>query len=135
MSAVITGQLVINGHDYTRYVRAKTGISWSRENTNDEDAGRDAGGTMHTNVTGHQRKLDIKMTSMPFSVAQQLEKDLQGNDDGVKVFYPDIHDGMCTRLFYNTSVTGALTSFTPDGIIVNDVSFTLVSVKEETIDD
>lgn len=133
MSAGISGQLVINGHDYTRYVLAKTGLIWSRENTNDEDAGRDASGTMHTNVTSHQRRLDVKMGVMPFSMVQQLERDLQSGDDGVKVRYPDIHDGMCTRLFYNTSIKSALTQFTEDGITVSDVSFTLVSVKEDII--
>ena len=46
----ITAKFTINGHDYTRYVKAKTGLSWSRENTNDEDAGRDTSEYMHTNV-------------------------------------------------------------------------------------
>ena len=27
--------LVINGHDYTAYIKQKTGFKWSRENTND----------------------------------------------------------------------------------------------------
>ena len=130
----VTAQFVINGHDYTRYIKAKTGITWTRENTNDEDAGRTVDGTMHPNVTSHQRKLEIKMTAMPFSVARQLEQDLQGHDDGVKVFYPDIHDGMCTRLFYNTSVKSAVSQFTPDGIIVNNLSFTLISVMEDIIE-
>lgn len=134
MLPVMTGQFVINGHDYTRYIKAKTGITWTRENTNEENAGRDAAGIMHTNVTGHQRRLDIRMTAMPFSVAKQLERDLQGNDDGVKVFYPDIHDGLCTRLFYNTSVKSAMSHFTPEGIIVNDLSFTLISVMEDIIE-
>ena len=135
MSATITGELVINGHNYTPYVRAKTGIQWSRENTNDENAGRDVGGTMHTNVTSHQRTLKIKMNSMPFSVAMQLEQDLQSNDGGVKVRYPDLLDGMCTRLFYNTSTESAIARFTQDGIMVDDLTFTLISVKEDVIDD
>lgn len=129
----IKGVFVINGHDYAPYVKAKTGLTWSRENTNDEDAGRDAGGYMHTNVTSHQRTLEVKMNAMPFETAQQLEQDLQGNDDGVQVKYPDLKDGICTRLFYNTSIKSAMESFTEDGIIVNDISFTLVSVKEGTV--
>ena len=134
MTPVLSGQLVINGHDYTRYVKAKNGFLWMRENTNDEDAGRTVDSIMHPNVTSHQRRLDIKMTAMPFSVAKQLEQDLQGHDNGVKVFYPDIHDGLCTRLFYNTSVKSALSHFTPEGIIVNDLSFTLISVMEDIIE-
>ena len=40
------GVFKINGHDYAPYVKAKTGLGWARENTNDEDAGRDAGDVM-----------------------------------------------------------------------------------------
>ncbi len=127
------GQFCINGHNYAPYVKQKTGLSWSRENTNDEDAGRDDGEVMHTNVTSHQRKLSVKMGPMPFDTAQQLEADLQGNDDGVQVTYPDLYDGLCTRLFYNTSIEAAMEQFTPNGIVVDNISFTLISVKEATV--
>lgn len=123
----------INGHDYAPYILHKTGIMYSRENTNAEDAGRDTSETMHTLVTSHQRKLTITMGRMPFAIAQQLEKDLQGHDDGVKVKYPDLKDGMCTRLFYNTSIEAAEEEFTDDDIIVNNIKFSLISVKEATV--
>lgn len=129
----IAEKIVINGHDYTEYVKAKTGFSWSRENTNDEDAGRDSGEYMHTNVTSHQRKLAFTLGPMPFSIARQLESDLQGNDDGVRVQYPDLCDGMCTRLFYNTSITAAMEQFTEDGVLCDNVKFTLISVQEATV--
>ena len=90
---------------------------------------------MHTNVTSHQRKLEVKLISVPFVIAQQLEQDLQGNDEGVLVTYPDIHDGLCTRLFYNTSVKAYLADFSDNGIIINDLSFSLISVKEAVIDE
>ncbi len=124
---------MINGHDYAPYVKAKAGLAFSRENTNDENAGRDEGEVMHTNVTSHQRKLAVKMGPMPFSVGQQLEADLQGNDEGVQVQYPDLYDGICTRLFYNTSIDAAMESFTDNGILLDNVSFTLISVKEATV--
>ena len=89
----VWAKLVIGSHDYTQYVKAKTGLSWERENTNDEDAGRDVSEEMHTNVTSHQRKLSVTLGPMPFSVAQQLESDLQGGDDGIQVQYPDLKDG------------------------------------------
>ena len=131
--SIVQGVFVINGHDYAPYVKAKTGLAFSRENTNDENAGRDEGEVMHTNVTSHQRKLAVKMGPMPFSVGQQLEADLQGNDEGVQVQYPDLYDGICTRLFYNTSVDAAMESFTDNGILLDNVSFTLISVKEATV--
>lgn len=126
------GVFEINGHDYTHYVKAKTGLSWARENTNDKDAGRDEDDVMHTNVRSHQRKLTIKLGPMPFDVAMQLEQDLEGGDDGVSVTYPDLKDGLCTRLFYNTSITAAEEQFREDGIMIDNVNFTLISVKEAT---
>lgn len=129
----VKGVFKINEHDYAPYVKAKTGISWARENTNDEDAGRDAGNVMHTNVTSHQRKLTLKLGPMPFEIAQQLESDLQSGDGGVRVQYPDLRDGICTRLFYNTSITAAIERFTDEGIKLDDVCFTLISVQEGTV--
>lgn len=129
----VMGVFEINGHDYAPYVKAKTGISWGRDNTNDEDAGRDAGNIMHPNVTSHQRKLTLKLGPMPFEIAQQLEADLQDGDEGVRVRYPDLLDGICTRLFYNTSITAAIERFTDEGIKLDDISFTLISVQEETV--
>ena len=127
------GVFRINGYDYAPYVKAKTGISWTRENTNDKDAGRDAGNVMHPGVTSHQRKLDIKLGPMPFQVAQRLEADLQSHDDGIEVTYPDLLEGIVTRLFYNTSIKSAIERFTEDGIMIDDVSFTLISVREEAV--
>ncbi len=128
-----SGIFILNGHDYTPYIKHKTGISYQRENTNDADAGRDESETMHTNVTSHQRKLDIKLNEVPYVLAMQLEHDLQDNNDGILVTYPDLYDGICTRLFYNTSIKCAYYEFHPtDGIKVNDLGFTLISVKEGT---
>lgn len=73
------------------------------------------------------------MGPMPFEKAQQLEQDLQGNDDGVKVKYPDIKDGMCTRLFYNTSINAAIEQFTDDDIVIDDIAFSLITVKEDKV--
>lgn len=129
----MTPAFTINGHDYSKYLLQKTGLSWTRENTNDEDAGRDTSEKMHTLVTSHQRSLSVTMGNMPFEIAQQLEEDLEGNDDGVKVKYPDIMDGMCTRLFYNTSIEAAIEEFKDDTIIVNNIKFNLISVKEATV--
>jgi len=129
----IQGVFRINGRDYSHYVKQKTGLQWSRDNTNDKDAGRDTSQTMHPGVTSHQRKLDVKLGPMPFSVAQQLEADLESHDNGIRVTYPDLKDGICTRLFYNTSIKSAIERFTEDGVMIDDVTFTLVTVKEATV--
>lgn len=123
----------INNHDYAKYLKHKTGLTWQRDNTNDEEAGRDLSATMHPMVTSHQRTLSVKMGPMPFSVAQQLEQDLEGGDEGVVVQYPDIKNGICKRLFYNTSISSAIEQFNEDGIEVDNVSFKLISIKEATV--
>lgn len=130
MASAIQGVFKINGHDYTPYVKQKTGFGWARENTNDKDAGRDEAEYMHTNVTSHQRKLTMKLGPMPFEIGMQLEADLQGHDSGVSVQYPDLKDGLCTRRFYNTSITAAEEQFREDGIVLDNVNFTLISVSE-----
>lgn len=129
----IMGVFTIAGRDYAPYLKQKTGLSWSRENTNDKDAGRDAGQTMHPGVTSHQRKLDVKMGPMPFETAMQLEADLEAGDNGILVRYPDVKDGICTRLFYNTAIKSAVTRFDSDGVKLDDITFTLVSIKEATV--
>lgn len=122
----------INNHDYAKYLKHKTGLTWQRDNTNDEDAGRDTAATMHPMVTSHQRTLTVKMGDMPFTVARQLERDLEDGDEGVTVEYPDILDGICKRKFYNTSISSAITQFEEDDIILDNVSFKLISIKEAT---
>lgn len=129
----MVGVFKINGRDYSKYIKQKTGLGWGRDNTNDSDAGRDLAETMHTMVTSHQRTLSLKMGPRPFEVAMQLEADLEAGDDGVEVEYPDLKDGICKRLFYNTSIDAAMEQFTEDGIQVDDIAFTLISVKEATL--
>ena len=130
----MNGVFIINGHDYTQYVKHKTGFGFSRDNTNDEDAGRDKSETMDPMVTSHQRSLAIKLGPMPFEIAQQLEHDLEDGDSGVRVTYPDLKDGICTRLFYNTSIDAAMEQFGPYGIVVDDINFTLITIKEEVVE-
>lgn len=124
----IQGCFVVNGHDYTRYVKQKTGFQWGRENTNDKDAGRDDGETMHPNTTSHQRKLTMKLGPMPFEVGMMLETDLES--DIVSVRFPDLKYGVTTRLFYNTSISAAEEQFTDDGITLDNVTFTLITINE-----
>ncbi len=129
----VQGIFLINGRDYAPYVKMKTGLSWTRENTNDEDAGRDAGQTMHPGVTSHQRKLDVKLGPMPFAIAQRLEADLENHDNGIKVTYPDLMDGIVTRLFYNTSIQSAIIRFGEDDIMIDDIQFSLITIKEDPV--
>ena len=134
MAEEYMGVLVINDIDYTEYVKGKTGFGISRENTNAENAGRDQNEVMHPMVTSHQRKLEIKLGPMPYEKVLQLETDLEDHDDGVLVTYPDLKDGICTRRFYNTSIAAAYEYFTEEGIKVDNINFTLISVKEDVVE-
>ena len=123
----------INNHDYTQYLKIK-GLQWSRENTNSENAGRDLSDTMHPMVLSHQRKLDVTMGPMDFSVATQLETDLEGGDNGVTVQYPDPMDGLTTkRSFYNTSISSSMLRFEDGNVVMDNVKFSLISIKEATV--
>ena len=124
---------IINGHDYTQYLKER-GLQWTRENTNAEGAGRDTADVMHPMVTSRQRVLDVTMGPMSFSVASQLEADLEGNPNGVRVQYPDVMDGLSVlRLFYNTSVQSSMLRFEDGNVVLDNVKFTLISIKEETV--
>lgn len=126
---MVRGCFVINGHDYTPYVKQKTGFGWSRQNTNDKDAGRDEGETMHPNVTSHQRTLTMKLGPMPFEIGMQLENDLE--NETVLVRFPDLKYGITTRAFYNTSISAAEEQFREDGSIdLDNVTFTLITINE-----
>lgn len=127
------GVFKIGGVDYAPYLLHKTGLGWQRDNTNDEDAGRDKSQKMHTDVTSHQRKLSIKLGHMPFNVCMRLEADLEAGDAGIEVTYPDLKDGIVTRLFYNTSIKAAIVRFDPDDVYVDNITFDLISVEEGTV--
>ena len=63
----VQGTFQINGHDYTQYVKQKTGFGWARENTSDSDAGRDEDDTMHlcllTLLCNLKKTLKAEMTA------------------------------------------------------------------------
>lgn len=124
---------LINGVNYTQYLKQR-GLQWTRENTNAEGAGRDVSETMHPMVTSHQRTLEVTMGPMDFSVAAQLEAQLEAGNNGIRVTYPDLKDGLrTTRLFYNTSIESSMLRFEDGNVVLDNVKFTLVSIKEATV--
>lgn len=127
------GVFKINGHDYAPYVKAKTGLGWARENTNDEDAGRDAGDVMHPNVKSHQRKLTLKLGPSRLKRRSSLKPTCKAVTMAYRCNTPTFWTGYAPALFYNTSITAAIERFTDEGIKLDDISFTLISVKEATV--
>lgn len=88
--------LVINGHDYTRYIE-DDGYSWSRDDLDSEKTVRVKTGNMRRDKITEKRNLTYKMLPMPEELAAQLDTDLHESEFSVQ--YHDLH-GQQTRKFY-----------------------------------
>ena len=96
--------LVINGHDYSRFVKRK-GMSWSRNDLDSEQTTRLKNGTMRRHKITTKRKISYGMTNMSRAELAQLDDDLSRNTASVK--YLDLH-GAQTRTFYCSSFSAEL---------------------------
>lgn len=97
--------LVINGHDYTKYVKAK-GYGWSREDLDSEKTKRPKSGTLRRDKITTKRKLSYTLLNAPHKVLEQLDDDL--NQASYTATYLDLH-GKMTRRFYSSSFSAILT--------------------------
>ena len=88
--------LVINGHDYTRWVE-DDGYDWSRDDLDSEKTVRVKTGNMRRDKITEKRNLTYKMLPMPEELAAQLDTDLHAAQFSVR--YHDLH-GDQTREFY-----------------------------------
>ena len=88
--------LVINGHDYTRWVTAD-GYDWSRDDLDSEKTVRVKTGNMRRDKVTEKRNLTYQMRPMPEELAAQLDTDLHAAQFSVR--YHDLH-GDQTRQFY-----------------------------------
>lgn len=88
--------LVINGHDYTRYV-SDDGYDWSRDDLDSEQTKRVRSGNMRRKKITEKRNLGFKMLTMPEAIAAQLDTDL--HLETFNATYHDLH-GDQTRKFY-----------------------------------
>lgn len=93
--------LVINGHDYSRYIKAK-GYSWTREDLDSEKTRRVKSGTLRRDKITSKRTVSYSMLDMPQPLAARLDDDLSG--ETFSVTYLDLH-GKMTKTFYCSSFT------------------------------
>lgn len=96
--------LVINGHDYTRFVESK-GVGWSREDLDSENTVRTKDGLMRRDKIGQKRKLSYKVMHMTQEQLAQLDDDL--SNTFFDATYTDLH-GVQTRTFYCSSFSATL---------------------------
>lgn len=104
--------LVINGHDYSKYVESK-GFGWSRNDLDSEKTTRTKDGNLRRDKIGTKRKLSYNMMNMKRELLAQLDDDLSEKTFSAK--YSDLH-GVQTRTFYCSSFNATMDSaYTDDG--------------------
>ncbi len=114
--------LIINGHDYTRYV-ADSGFSWSRDDVDSEKTVRVKSGLLRRDKITEKRNLKYTMLPMPEALAAQLDEDLSAPQFSVQ--YHDMH-GEQRRSFYCSQFSGGLRQIMDEGNLVWDgISFNL----------
>lgn len=117
--------LVINGHDYTRYVQIG-GYDWSREDLDSEKTVRVRDGTLRRDKIGTKRKIGFKMMPMPRDLLAQLDDDL--SLPTFSATYLDLH-GQQTRTFYCSSLPANLTMIYQNGNeLWKGASFNIIEV-------
>ena len=114
--------LVINGHDYTRWIE-DDGYTWSRDDIDSEKTVRVKTGEMRRDKITEKRNLTFKMLPMPEALAAQLDTDLHAATFNVK--YRDLH-GEQTREFYCSQFPAKLRQVVDKGNLLWDgISFNL----------
>lgn len=117
--------LVINGHDYSRYIK-NTGYGWSRNDLDSSETTRTKDGTLRRKKITTKRKLTYAVMGMTRQQLAQLDDDL--SQETFSATYMDLH-GPMTRVFYCSSFAASLSSTRPDdGYTWQSDSFTLTEV-------
>lgn len=116
--------LIINGHDYSRFVKSK-GYGWSREDVDSEKTVRVKTGTLRRYKITTKRKLSYDMMNMTREELAQLDDDLS------KPTYPatflDLH-GKMTRTFYTSSFSATLSDLYDENGQWEGASFNMIEV-------
>ena len=116
--------LVINGHDYSRFVKRK-GMGWSRNDLDSEQTTRLKNGTMRRHKITTKRKLSYEMTNMSRAELAQLDSDLSRNTATVR--YLDLH-GVQTRTFYCSSFSAELSDVANGEDVWDEATFSITEV-------
>lgn len=116
--------LVINGHDYSRFVEEK-GYGWSRNDLDSEQTTRLKNGNMRRKKITTKRKLSYTMMHMTREELAQLDNDLSRETFSAK--YLDLH-GASTRTFYCSSFQATLSNVANGAESWEGASFSMTEV-------
>ena len=96
--------LVINGHDYSRFVERK-GFEWSRNDLDSDQTTRTKNGKMRRHKITTKRKLSYTLMNMTRAQLATLDDEL--SRPTFQARYLDLH-GSATREFYCSSFTASV---------------------------
>lgn len=116
--------LIINGHDYSKYVERK-GYSWTRNDLDSPNSGRVKNGTMRRTKVAEKRSLKYNLVNIPQSELAQLDDDIRANT--YTMTYIDLH-GKKTGTFYSSSLTATMVQVNGEESIWEGASFTATEV-------
>lgn len=98
--------LIINGHDYSRYVK-NTGYGWGRNDLDSEKSTRTKNGRLRRDKIGTKRKITYEVMGMTRAQLAQLDDDLSKTTFWAT--YMDLH-GQMTKEFYCANFNARLTT-------------------------
>ena len=114
----------IDGVDFSDVI-AIGGVSWARHDLDGEEAGRPLSGTMQRDLIARKRELKLKSVDrVPDARARALANALA--KEFVTITYPDMQFGQTTKVFYGSSVDGAVWGSIGNKLYWTGISFTLV---------
>ena len=97
--------LIINSHDYARYVEE---LNLSRNDLDAEGSGRDVQtGLMHRKRVATKLKAEVKLLDLPQSVHRQLLNDIGGEYYSATVLDPATGENVTKRFYTSTVPFGA----------------------------
>lgn len=116
--------LVINGHDYSRFVELK-GLEWARNDLDSEKTKRTKDGKMRRDKITTKRTAGYKLINMTQSELAQLDDDLSAETFSAR--YLDLH-GVKTKTFYCSSFKARLSDVQNEEPHWDEASFTMIEV-------
>lgn len=116
--------LIINGHDYSKYVKRK-GFSWSRNDLDSDKSTRTKDGLLRRDKITTKRKLSYDVMGMTREELAQLDDDLSAAT--FSATYIDLH-GKETRTFYCSSFSAVMSDTHDDKWSWEAASFNMTEV-------
>ena len=113
--------LIINGHNYTKYVKARGGLKWARNDVDSKKSVRVvAGANMRRDKLGTKRTMTWDLLRMPEADFAQLDTDV--SDTFYTATIRDPH-GQSSITAYTSKVEGTLVLDEDENRFWEDISF------------